>query len=342
MKTISSYLILGVALLLAASCTNSEFKKTKSGLLYKIYSDGKGPVAKKGEFLKANIIEKIRDSVLYSSYGSMPGYLPVDTPRPTYNPAEVFSLLRKGDSCVVVISADTLSRRANGQLPPFIKKKDKIIISFKVTDLFASQELVMADRQAEMDKQKTREIAEVQDYLTKHNIQAQKTDLGTYYVVKEEGNGPQVDSGKQVSIRYTGRSLPSDKVFESNMTGPGNEPFKVVIGAHQVIPGWDDALRKFKKGGKGTLYIPAYLAYNDQAMPGHKPFENLAFDIEVVDVTDAPPASATPGMPGLPNGINPNSPQGRAMLRGMQRGGQPGGGMQAPPVRPAQPKPQQK
>ena len=319
--------------LLAASCTNTEFKKTKSGLLYKIYSDGKGPVAKKGEFLKANVIEKIRDSVLYSSYGSVPAYIPVDTPRPTYNPAEIFSLLRKGDSAVVVISADTLSRRANGQLPPFIKKKDKIMISFKVTDLFASQELVMADRQAEMEKQKNREIAEVQDYLTKHNIQAQKTDLGTFYVVKEEGTGPQVDSGKQVSIRYTGRSLPSDKVFESNMTGPGNEPFKVVIGEHQVIPGWDDALRKFKKGGKGTLYIPAYLAYNEQAGPTHKPFENLAFDIEVVDVTDAPPAAANPAMPGLPNGINPNSPQGRAMLRGLQRGGQ--------PVKPAQTPPQQ-
>jgi FKBP-type peptidyl-prolyl cis-trans isomerase len=331
MKTISSYLIVGVALLLAASCTNSEFKKTKSGLLYKIYSDGKGPVAKKGEFLKANVIEKIRDSVLYSSYGSVPAYIPVDTPRPTYNPAEIFSLLRKGDSAVVVISADTLSRRGNGQLPPFIKKKDKIIISFKVNDLFASQELVMADRQAEMDKQKNREIQEVQEYLNKHNIQAQKTDMGTYYVVKDPGNGPQVDSGKQVSIRYTGRSLPSDKVFESNMTGPGNEPFKVVIGSHQVIPGWDDALRKFKKGGKGTLYIPAYMAYNEQPGPGHKPFENLAFDIEVVDVTDAPPPSANPGMPGMPPGFNPNSPQGRAMLRGMRPGGQPGRPMQAPP-----------
>ena len=317
MKTISSYFIVGVALLLAASCTNSEFKKTKSGLLYKIYSDGKGAMAKKGEFLKANVIEKIRDSVLYSSYGSVPAYIPVDTPRPTYNPAEIFSLLRKGDSCVVVIQADTLLRRSNGQLPPFIKKKDKIIISFKVTDLFASQELVMADRQAELDKQKNREIQQVQDYLTQHNIQAQKTDLGTYYVVKDPGNGPQVDSGKQVSIRYTGRSLPTDKVFESNMTGPGNDPFKVVIGTHQVIPGWDDALRKFKKGGKGTLFIPAYLAYNEQAMPGHKPFENLAFDIEVIDVTDAPPVSATPGMPGLPPGM------GRPQFR--PQGARPGG-----------------
>lgn len=320
MKTISSCLLVGVALLLAASCTNSQFKKTKSGLLYKIYSDGRGPVAKKGEFLKAEVIEKLRDSVLYTSYGLMPAYLQVDSPRATYNPAEIFSKLRKGDSAVIVIMADTLIRRSGGQgLPPFIKKKDKIILSFKITDMFASQDLVMADRQKELDKKKDKEIKQVQDYLAAHNIQAQKTDLGTYYVIKDPGNGPQVDSGKQVSIRYTGKNMADDKVFESNMTGPGNEPFKVVIGSHQVIPGWDDALRKFKKGGKGTLYIPAYLAYNEQAMPGHKPFENLAFDIEVVDVTDAPPPSARPGMPGLPPGA--------------------GGGAQGhiQPVRPVQP-----
>ena len=53
MKTISSYLLTGLLLLGAASCSNSGFKKTKSGLLYKIYSNGQGAVAKKGEFLKA-------------------------------------------------------------------------------------------------------------------------------------------------------------------------------------------------------------------------------------------------------------------------------------------------
>lgn len=331
MKTISSYLIVCVALL-AASCTNSEFKRTKSGLQYKIYSDGKGQPAAKGQWLKANVLEKIRDSVLYSSYGTIPAYIQVDSARPTYNPAEIFSMLRKGDSAVVVISVDTLLRRSNGQLPPFLKKKDKIILSFKVSDVYASNELKMADQQAEQDKQNNREVQQVTDYLAAHNIQAQKTDLGTYYVITQQGDGPQVDSGKQVSIRYTGRSLPSDKVFESNMNGPGNEPFKVVIGAHQVIPGWDDALRKFKKGGKGTLYIPAYLAYNQQAMPGHKPFENLAFEIEVVDVTDAPPPSARPGMPGLPPGAGMG---GRMPIRPQMRPG----AQAAPPAQ--QPKPQQ-
>src|ERR1700744_4590124 len=61
MKTISSYVWVSLVLLGAISCTNSDFKKTKSGLLYKIYSDGKGPTAKKGEFLKGQVSEKLRD-----------------------------------------------------------------------------------------------------------------------------------------------------------------------------------------------------------------------------------------------------------------------------------------
>ena len=301
MKTISSCLLVcGLLLLGAASCTNSEFKKTKSGLLYKIYTDGKGPVAKKGEFLKFNFVQKLRDSVLATTYGAIPGYIPVDSPRPNYNPTEIFPMLRKGDSAVVVMLADTLQKKFGGQLPPFIKKKDKIIFSFKILDVFASQDLVMADRNQELSREKDREVAAVQGYLSSHNIQAQKTEEGTYVVVKEEGNGPRCDSGKQVSIRYTGMSIPTMKVFESNMTGPGNEPLKFVLGTHRVIPGWDDGLRMFRKGGKGTLYIPAFMAYNDQAMPGHKPFENLAFDIEVIDVTDAPPPPANPGLPGMP------------------------------------------
>jgi FKBP-type peptidyl-prolyl cis-trans isomerase FkpA len=298
MKTISSYLLISLALLGAVACTNSEFKKTKSGLLYKIYSDGKGEPAKKGQFLKANIIQKLRDSTLYSTYGGFPFYTPVDSPRPTYSHNEILSYLRKGDSAVCVLLVDSLERKFGGQLPPFLKKKDKITITLKVLDIFPSQDLVITDRTQELAKEKDREVKVMEKYLADSNVKAEKTEKGTYVVVKSTGDGTQVDSGKQVFVRYTGKLFPSGKVFESNMTGPGNDPFKFVVGAHQIIPGWDDGLRKFKKGGKGTLYVPAFMAYDQQPGPGHKPFESLIFDIEVVDVTDAPPPSAQqPRMP---------------------------------------------
>lgn len=298
MKTIASYFLISLVLLGAVSCSNSEYKKTKSGLLYKIISDGRGEAAKKGQFLKVNVVQRIRDSVITSTYGSVPIYVQVDSSRPVYSPSEIFLKLRKGDSAVVVMLGDSIQKKFGGQLPPFIKRKDKVFIDFKVLDVFSSQELLMTDRNQELAKEKNREVSEMEKYLADSNIHAVKTEKGTYVVVKEEGSGPACDSGKQISIRYTGKLFPSGKVFESNMTGPGNEPFKFVLGQHMVIPGWDDGIRKFRKGGKGTLYIPAFLAYDQQPGPGRKPYESLIFDIEVVDVTDAPPAPATrPGMP---------------------------------------------
>lgn len=307
MKKISSCFFVCVVAMAAVSCTNQEYKKTKSGLLYKIISDKKGEVAKKGQFLKVNVVQKLRDSVLYSSYASMPVYLPVDSPRPVYSPIEIFSMLRKGDSAVVVELADTLQRKFGGQLPPFIKKKDKLVIAFKVIDVFASEEALMADKTQESTKEHDKETSAVQAYLTKNNINAQKTAKGTFVVVKDAGNGPAVDSGKKVSVLYSGKLFPSGKQFESNMDA-GGKPYDLVIGGHGAIEGWDDGLRLFKKGGKGTLYIPAYLAYDQRPGPGNTPFENLIFDIEVVDVTDAPAKPAGPAM--LPKGM-PQMPQQR-------------------------------
>jgi FKBP-type peptidyl-prolyl cis-trans isomerase len=299
MKKISLYAFAGLVLMGAVSCTSQEFKKTKSGLLYKIITDKKNQVAKKGEFLKVHFIQKVRDSVLYSSEGGMPVYIQVDSARPVYSPTEIFPLLRKGDSAVVVEMADTLQKRFGGQLPPFIHKKDKLTITFRVLNVFPTLQDKTKDMEQEMAGEKQREITAVEDYLAKNNIKAEKTEKGTYVVINSPGDGPQVDSGKQVSVRYTGKLLPSGKEFESNMKGPG-EPYKFVVGQAQIIQGWDDGLRKFKKGGKGTLYIPAFLAYDQSPGPGHKPYENLIFDVEIADVTDAPKQSNAPAMPQMP------------------------------------------
>jgi FKBP-type peptidyl-prolyl cis-trans isomerase FkpA len=333
MKNVSLFLLAVLTLFVAASCKQQGFKKTKSGLLYKIFSDKKGELVKKGQFMKMEVVEKVHDSLLYSSVNSMPAYVRVDSSRNDYSPGEIFPLLRKGDSVLIVEIGDTL-RRKFGQLPPFIRKGDKITLAFKVTDVFISEEMVTADRNNEVEKQKQRERKLVEDYLADKKINAAKTDLGTYVVVQTPGDGPKVDTGKQVSVRYTGKIIPTEKVFESNMTPPGNEPFKFVVGRHEVIQGWDDGLKMFKKGGRGTLYIPAYLAYDQKAAPGSTPYENLIFEIEIVDVTDAPPPSAQPSMsmPGMPGGM-PGGPGGRRMMM------PPGGNR--PMMRPPQGNPQQ-
>ena len=301
MKQINSFLFALLGILLLVSCDNHGLNKTKSGLLYKIISDGKNPVVKRGQFIKLNFSQKIsgtKDSVLFTSDSSLPAYVPIDSvPSNSYSPVEIFSLLRKGDSAVVIQLADSIQKKSGQPLPPFIHKKDKIILTLRVEDVFDNEGLVKKDRDSLLVGFHAKETQQVENFLKEHNIQATKTEKGTFVEIKNPGQGPIIDSGKQVSVIYTGKLFPSGKMFETNDKEDG-QPIKFVVGSHKIIPGWEDGVRLLKKGSSATFYIPAFLAYDQQIGPGKKPNENLIFDVKIVDVTDAPAESEMPMMPG--------------------------------------------
>lgn len=307
-------------MVLGTACKNSGFEKTKSGLQYKIMSTGNNPVVKRGDIIKFHVIQKVRDSIIGNSYERMPFYAKIDSVGPVYDPQEIFTLLHKGDSAVVVLQADSLAKKQGGQLPDFIKPKDKLLLTFKILNVFSADSVAQKDQMAEMAKaqenqQKKLEslkgpkTKEIEEYLGKNKIQYQKAPQGTFVEVKNPGNGAQVDSGKYIKVLYTGKVFPSMKVFESNMEGD-KPPFSVQVGTHAVIAGWDEGLKYFKKGGKGTLYIPFYLAYGPQQGPGGSQFENLVFDVEIADVSDTAFKSEMPPMPqGMPQGQPQGQPQ---------------------------------
>lgn len=166
MKKTTSVL-LSVALLVLAACSqNSGFQKTKSGLQYKIISEEKGEKVKIGQFLKVHFSQKIGDSVLSSSYNGLPTYAPVDSVGAVYNPVEVFPLLRKGDSVVIVMQTDSLYKMS-AERPPFVKKGDKLTLTFRVVDIMNDENALRADQASLMEKQKTKEIDEIASYLEK-------------------------------------------------------------------------------------------------------------------------------------------------------------------------------
>lgn len=298
MKKISMYVGIAAAVLAFASCSSRSFKKTKSGLQYNIISDNVGAPVKKGDYLKISFVEKIHDSILNSSSKGLPEYVRVDSVGPVYNPAEAFSMLRKGDSATIIMEADTLQRKYGGQLPPFVKKKDKIILSLRVLEVFTSEDLVKADQKKNIDAEKDKEIKQIEDYMAQNHITgATKTKDGVYYQILEHGNGPQADSGKTVSIKYTGYGF-DGRSFDSNIDSTKQSPpyhpmrpYEFRAGVSGAIRGLVLGIKEFKKGDKGKMYIPAMLGYGPQGMGGViKPFQNLIFDIELLDVTDAPPA----------------------------------------------------
>ena len=146
----------------------------------------------------------------------------------------------------------------------------------------------------EMEKsgEAARGVQEMEAYLKNKNIAAQKAGKGTFVTIQQQGTGPQADSGKYVTVKYAGRVLATDSVFQSNSV-------TFQLGQGKVISGWDEGLKAFKEGGKGTLYIPGFRAYGKYPPQGSpfKPFEALIFDVEMLKVSDTKPMETDQAVP---------------------------------------------
>lgn len=109
----------------------------------------------------------------------------------------------------------------------------------------------------------------------------------------QEGKGPAVQIGDILTVDYTGKLL-DGKVFDSSV---GRETkFQFIVGAGQVIKGWDQGLIGMKAGGKRELTIPSDLAYGDNgAGEDIPPKATLKFDIDLLKVDRITTKILTPG-----------------------------------------------
>ena len=105
---------------------------------------------------------------------------------------------------------------------------------------------------------------------------------GLYFRDDVEGEGDEAASGNAVSVHYTGYH-PDGDTFD---TSRERDPFTVILGIGQVIPGWDQGLQGMREGGRRTLVIPPHLAYGAEGAGGGviPPNAVLVFDVELLTV----------------------------------------------------------
>lgn len=132
-----------------------------------------------------------------------------------------------------------------------------------------------ANRQSEADEKI------IKDYITKNNIAATRTTDGLYYIITNATNGVHAQAGSVASVRYTGK-LMNESVFDKNTSS--SAPFNFVVGAGQVIGGWDEGIALMKKGEKARLFIPSALGYGSTGQGSIPPNAVLQFEVELVDV----------------------------------------------------------
>jgi peptidylprolyl isomerase len=117
---------------------------------------------------------------------------------------------------------------------------------------------------------------------TKVTGEPTKTASGLEYWDIKVGVGAVAQTGQHVKVDYTGW-LTNGQKFDSSV-GTGR-PYDFMLGAGQVIKGWDEGVAGMKVGGKRQLRIPPDLAYGAKGYSSLIPPNSiLIFDVRLVDV----------------------------------------------------------
>lgn len=107
------------------------------------------------------------------------------------------------------------------------------------------------------------------------------TTSGLKYQDLVVGQGDEAVAQKEVTVNYRG-TLEDGTLFDQSY---GRAPFTFMLGAGQVIKGWDEGVQGMKIGGKRKLIIPADLGYGARGAGGLiPPNATLIFEVELLKV----------------------------------------------------------
>lgn len=282
------YFLLGYTLATMFTSTSQVTGTTPGGMPYTVFSGKSAQYVKAGDFVKINLTQQLNDSIIFSTFGTLPIFQQVPGETVPYDISEIWTKLKLDDSVVAIQLVDTFMKRNPDQVPPYLKSGDKIITRIKMLGIFENDSVAKADYDILNEDWLVQEIKAIEKFLADNSIPAQKTVSGVFVQIIKPGTGDQIDSGKNVTVNYTGTSF-SGKKFDSNTdTAFGHvNPLTFVAGSPNMIKGFNEGIMLLKKGAVAKLYVPSILAYGaNPNSPAIKPYEQLIFDIEVLDVKE--------------------------------------------------------
>jgi len=117
---------------------------------------------------------------------------------------------------------------------------------------------------------------EINAYIEKNNLDAIKSKSGLYYVINKAGVGLTPSNRSDVKVSYTGY-FTDGKVFDKSSEG-------ISFNLQNVIKGWTEGIRYFRKGGEGILLIPSSLGYGPEDKSGIPGGSVLIFNIKLIEI----------------------------------------------------------
>jgi peptidylprolyl isomerase len=130
-----------------------------------------------------------------------------------------------------------------------------------------------------------------------------KKALKYYYTLWLAADGIQLDStdDSRPPVLDKDKKPVLDEKGEIKLGDP--TPTTTIMGQGRPLPGWDMGFEGMKAGGKRRIFIPWELGIGEREIPARGPKHpaipsksDLILDVELLDVTDAPPPPMRPTM----------------------------------------------
>ncbi len=247
------------------------FEKTASKVVDK--GSGTGPVIDKTSLVTVQYvaINASDESVFGSSWKGGPTTFYVNTVVKGF--ADGLVGARAGDR-VLITSRARDAFGVTGNLASTVRPGDAVIFVVDVVKVAPTLRLPSGVPQLTYDA-----AGNPSKFTADAQTQKNPSTLGVYPVV--QGPGPVVKSGDSISVEYFGQIHPDGNVFNA-WTG---QPFDLVLGAGNVIKGWDQGLVGQRVGSRIALVIPPRLGYGDKAQSSIPAGSTLVFVVQIVSVS---------------------------------------------------------
>ncbi len=108
-----------------------------------------------------------------------------------------------------------------------------------------------------------------------------RSDSGLFTQDLTVGTGEEATAGRTAIVHYSGW-LPDGSLFDTSRDN--SRAFSFLLGAGNVIKGWDEGVVGMKVGGQRRLVIPSQLGYGKRGSGSIPPDSVLIFDVELVSL----------------------------------------------------------
>lgn len=261
----------------------SDFKKTKTGLLYKFHRKNKGETLTLNNFVEIEMNYFLNDSLLFTSSAYPKQFkMPLEKSVFKGDLYEGMAMMHVGDSASFVVRADSTylllwKKPAYKIKPSDVVRFDIGIISKEDRKEFLQNYYNKKKAQAEQSRN------DLMVYIHDNDIVERPRPSGLIIIPILKGYGPKATSGDIVKIHYTATLL-NGTLYKTTRNDDVPAVWKIGELGSDVPRGMDEALQQMHEGDVTKFIIPSHLAFGQEEKQGLPPFANLIYEVEMIEI----------------------------------------------------------